>query len=182
MKPFALIFSLLSVLGLSACSSPHAPMKTVDYVDLNRFMGDWYVIAAIPTFLEKESYNAVESYALTDEGNVATTFTFREGGFDGKKKEYHPMGFVVDKKTNALWGMRFVWPIKADYRVIYLDKDYSQTIIGREKRDYVWIMARSPQIPEQDYATLVKFVADLGYDTSKMRKVPHRWEKREGQG
>ena len=51
MKPIALIVSLLSVLGLSACSSQHPPMKTVDYVDLNRFMGDWYVIAAIPTFL-----------------------------------------------------------------------------------------------------------------------------------
>jgi apolipoprotein D and lipocalin family protein len=180
MKPMALIFSLLSILGLSACSSSHPPMKTVDYVDLNRFMGDWYVIAAIPTFLEKESYNAVESYALTEEGHVATTFTFREGGFDGKKKEYHPKGFVVDTKTNALWGMQFIWPIKADYRVIYLDKDYSQTVIGRQQRDYVWIMARTPQIPEQDYETLVKFLADLGYDTSKMRKVPHRWAKREG--
>ena len=28
-------------------------LKTVDFVDLERFMGDWYVIANIPTFIEK---------------------------------------------------------------------------------------------------------------------------------
>ena len=172
MKPIALLVSLLSILGLSACSSPHPPMKTVDYVDLNRFMGDWYVIAAIPTFLEKESYNAVESYALTDEGNVATTFTFLEGGFDGKKKEFHPMGFVVDKKSNALWGMQFIWPIKAEYRIVYVDEDYSQTIIGRTKRDYVWIMARTPVISDADYAKLLAIVEEAGYNMEDIRKVP----------
>jgi apolipoprotein D and lipocalin family protein len=180
MKPVALLFSALSILGLTACNGSHPPMKTVDYVDMNRFMGDWYVIAAIPTFLEKNSYNAVESYKLMDNGNIATTFTFREGGFDGEEKEYHPTGFIKDKKTNALWGMQFIWPIKADYRVIYLDKEYTQTIIGREKRDYVWIMARTPTIPESDYASLTKFLDGLGYDTSLLRKVPHQWDQKAG--
>lgn len=180
MKPLAFIFSTLSMLSLTACGSSHPPMKTVDYVDLNRFMGDWYVIAAIPTFLEKDAYNAVESYRLLENGNVATTFTFRKGGFDGDKKAYHPTGFVTDTKSNALWGMQFVWPIKADYRVVYLDQDYTRTVIGRQKRDYVWIMARTPQIPEKDYAMLSRFLTDLGYDVSKLRKVPHRWDRISG--
>ena len=177
MKPFTLMLSALSVLGLTACNSSQPPMKTVEHVDIKRFMGDWYVIAAIPTFLEKNSYNAVESYKLLDNGNIATTFTFREGGFDGEKKTYHPTGFIQDTKTNALWGMQFIWPIKADYRVIYLDEGYSQTVIGRQKRDYVWIMARTPKISEQDYNSIKQFLDSLDYDTSQLRKVPHRWEQ-----
>ena len=65
---------------LGACASKGPEMKTVDYVDLERFMGDWYVIANIPTFLEKGAHNAVESYALNDDGTIATTFVFRDGG------------------------------------------------------------------------------------------------------
>ena len=71
--------------------------------------------------------------------------------------------------------MRFIWPIKADYRIVYLEDDYSITIIGRQKRDFVWIMARQPQISDADYARLVAFCAALGYDTSKIRRVPQRW-------
>ena len=150
-------------------------MDTVDYVDIERFMGDWYVIANIPTFLEKGAHNAVENYALNDDGTIATTFTFRADGFDGEEKEYTPKGFVIDDGTNAKWGMRFIWPIKADYRIVYLDDDYSQTIIGRQKRDFVWIMARTPTISDADYKRLVEYAASIGYDTSKIERVPQRW-------
>ena len=150
-------------------------MQTVDSVDLDRFMGDWYVIANIPTFLEKGAHNAVETYALNEDGTIATTFTFRADSFDGKQKEYNPKGFIRDTETNALWGMRFVWPIKADYRIVYLDDDYTQTVIGRQSRDFVWIMARTPTIPDEDYERLVDFVANLGYDISKLQRVPQRW-------
>ena len=85
-----------------------------------------------------------------DDKTIATTFTFRKGSFDGERKEYNPTGYVRNELTNAEWGMQFIWPIKADYRIIYLTDDYSQTIIGRNKRDYVWIMARTPEIPAAD--------------------------------
>ena len=150
-------------------------METVDHVDLDRFMGDWYVIANIPTFLEKGAHNAVENYSLNEDGTIATRFTYLEDSFDGEQKEYNPKGFVKDTTSNALWGMRFVWPIKADYRIVYLDEDYSQTIVGRQKRDYVWIMARTPTISDADYDRLVNFVYSLGYDVSKIQRVPQRW-------
>jgi apolipoprotein D and lipocalin family protein len=150
-------------------------MKTVSSVDIERFMGDWYVIANIPTFLEKGAHNAVENYALNDDGTIATTFTFRADGFDGEEKRYTPKGFVLDQETNARWGMRFVWPLKSDYRIVYLDDNYTRTVIARQKRDFVWIMARTPAIPEEDYDTLIAFVASIGYDTSKIERVPQRW-------
>jgi apolipoprotein D and lipocalin family protein len=165
----------MAAVGLSACAAKQPDMDTVDYVDLERFMGDWYVIANIPTFVEKGAHNAVETYELNRDGTIATTFTFRDEGFDGKRKQYTPKGFVRDEETNALWGMQFIWPIKGDYRVVYLDDDYTQTVIGRQKRDFVWIMARTPEIADEDYERLVEFVGSIGYDTSRIQKVPQRW-------
>ena len=71
--------------------------------------------------------------------------------------------------------MQFIWPIKADYRIVYLADDYSKTIIGRNDRDYVWIMARTPVIQEEQYAALRQMVDDMGYDLSKLLKVPQQW-------
>jgi apolipoprotein D and lipocalin family protein len=170
------ILILSCVAALAGCqSAAPVPIRTVDKVDLARFMGDWYVIACIPTFIETGAHNAVESYRLEPDGTVATTFTFREGGFDGHEKRYTPRGFVVDRESNAVWGMQFVWPIKADYRIVYLAPDYSQTIIGREKRDYAWIMARTASVPEGDYQRLLGMLAEQGYDVGKVRRVPQRW-------
>ncbi len=159
---------------LGACATP-APIRTVDHVDLERFMGDWYVIANIPTFLEKGAHNAVESYRLDDDGTIATTFTFRDGGFDGEVETYHPRGFVRDDESNAVWGMQFIWPFKAEYRIVYLTPDYTQTIIGRSQRDYVWIMARTPVIPAADLEAMLSLLADEGYDVSRIQRVPQRW-------
>lgn len=160
---------------LTACRAGLPPLQSVDYVDLDRFMGDWYVIANIPTFIEKDAHNAVESYRLDADGSIATTFRFRDGSFDGPQKTYRPRGFVRDTASNAIWGMQFVWPVKADYRITWLDEDYTQTVVARERRDYVWIMARTPAIPEADLERLVEHVRDAGYDVSKLQKVPQRW-------
>jgi apolipoprotein D and lipocalin family protein len=71
--------------------------------------------------------------------------------------------------------MRFVWPFKAEYLVIWLDADYRTTVIGRSARDYVWIMAREPAIPEERYQALVRFLTEVGYDVSRLERVPQRW-------
>ena len=160
---------------LAGCAADGPDMKTVEHVDLERFMGPWYVIGNIPTFLEKDVYNGVETYTLNDDGTIATQFTFRKGAFDGKHKEYNPKAFVREDPSNALWGMQFVWPIKADYRIVYLDDDYQTTIIARQKRDFVWIMARTPTMADIDYDQLVAYIESIGYDTSKLRRVPQQW-------
>ena len=161
-------------LALGGCASS-PPMETVDYVDLERFMGDWYVIANIPTFIEKGAHNAVESYRLDEDGSIATTFTFRKGGFDGDKKSYNPRGFIEDEQTNALWSMQFIWPFKGDYRIIYLDSGYTATVIGRQKRDYVWLMAREPEMPAAEYEKAVEAIRQAGYDMDELQRVPQSW-------
>ena len=171
LRPVLMASALAAMLG---CQTT-APIRTAEYVDLERFMGDWYVLASIPTRIERNAFNAVESYRMSDDGTIATTFSFNEGGFDGEAKTYNPTGFVRDNESNAIWGMQFIWPIKAEYLVMHVDPDYEQTIIGRSKRDYVWIMARTPSIPTEQYERHVAFLAEQGYDVTQLRQVPHRW-------
>jgi apolipoprotein D and lipocalin family protein len=164
---------VLACLLIAGCQTMK-PIHTVESVDLERFMGDWYVIASIPTAIEKDAYNAVESYRLDGDGTVATTFKFNKGGFDGALKTYTPRGYIQDTASNAVWGMQFIWPFKAEYRIIYLTDDYSQTVIGRSKRDYVWIMAREPSVPDEDYDRILAFLTEQGYKLDKLQKIPHR--------
>jgi len=82
------------ILLLTGCAMKSTQIKTVDEVDINRFMGDWYVLAHIPSYVEKNAFNAVESYKLNEDGSIATTFTFNEGSLDGPVKTYHPKALL----------------------------------------------------------------------------------------
>jgi apolipoprotein D and lipocalin family protein len=171
--PLASLAIVLGLLAGCAVSPEKVTVPVAPKVDLQRFMGPWYVVGVIPTAIETEAYNAVESYALNPDGTIKTTFTFNKGALDGPRKQYNPKGFVVPGTNNAIWGMRFVWPIKAEFVISHVDAAYSETIIARSARDYVWIMTRSPNISEDQYGSLVDRVRAMGYDVSKIRRVPH---------
>lgn len=143
-------------------------MQPVSSVDLPRFMGKWYVLANIPTFVERGALNPVEEYALNDDGTIKTTFTFQKSP-GGETRVLDAKGFVREGTGNAVWGMQFIWPIKADYRIVYLDPAYRTTIIGRNKRDYLWIMSRSASLPAQELQQLIDIAVSLGYDRDQIQ-------------
>jgi len=151
-------------------------MKTVDFVDIERFMGDWYVIANIPTFIEKGAVNAVESYELDSKGRINTTFTFRKGSSTGPEKKYNPTGFIHNTNTNAEWRMQFLWPFKAPFLIIDLDDDYSYTVIGIPSRKYVWIMARDHVLDQKIYNAIISKLEKVGYDITQIQKIEHNWD------
>lgn len=161
------------LLLLAGCAS-HPPLPTAENVDLERFMGDWYVQAHIPASSEREAYNGVESYALDGDGRVLTSYAFRKGGFDGELEVMEPVGFV-SAGSDAVWGMRFLWPFKAEYLVAYVDEEHTETIIARTKRDYAWIMTRAPEISDERLAALTARLEELGYELDELRRVPQRW-------
>ena len=169
------MFLVAGLVAMSAgCASGKVkPIPPVAHVDLPRFMGDWYVIAHIPSFPERHAFDAVETYEMRPDGRIQTTFRYRNKGFDAPLKTMRPVGTVKPGTGNAVWDMQFIWPIQAEYVVVYLSDDYSQTIIGRSARDYVWVMSRTPRISEADYAAHLQRLRDLGYDLAGLRVVPH---------
>ncbi|MEE2940342.1 MAG: lipocalin family protein [Planctomycetota bacterium] len=166
--------ALLVLLTLGACTS-HPPLPTAESVDLERFMGDWYVQGHVPAGAEEDAYNGVESYALDERGRVLTSYVFREGGFEGPLDVTEPVGEVKDRATNATWSMRFFWLFSFEYLIGYLDEGYQETIIARTKRDYAWIMTRDPVISDERYAALAARLGAMGYDLGRLRRVPQRW-------
>ncbi len=169
-----LILIVISYFLTGCVGSKMTEIPLVKQVDLPKFMGDWYVIAVIPSAIETEAHNPIENYALNDDGTIATTFTFNKGAFDGKAKKYQPKGFVRPDTGNALWGMQFIWPIKAEFRIAHLDENYQTTIIARNARDYVWLMARTPQISSAEYDKLTAEIKSWGYDMTKLVKSPQQ--------
>ena len=69
--------------------------------------------------------------------------------------------------------MQFIWPIKAQYKIVYLDDAYQNTIIARDDRDYVWIMSREKKIEQKTLERLVEKIKIDGYDINKIRWIEH---------
>ena len=171
-----LLLAIAPILLLAGCATSAKPKPvTASAVDLPKFMGAWYVLASIPLWPEKNSYNGVESYALDEKGRIQTTYTFRKGGFDGPLKTFRPVARVHNRETNAEWKMQFLWPFSADFLIHYVSADYQETIIGEPGLDYVWLMSRSSAAGPGQLEALIARAGELGYDTNKVRRVPQHW-------
>ncbi|MCW8956119.1 MAG: lipocalin family protein [Gammaproteobacteria bacterium] len=169
------LITMISVFVLlqSCAHAPLTPLPRAENVDLDRFMGDWYVIANIPTFIEVGAHNAIESYSMNDNGSIKTSFSFYQGAFDGEFKTYHPTGYVSEA-DNSVWGMQFIWPFKAEYIIAYLSEDYQYTIIARSARDYVWVMSRTSTVDDSVYQSLLQRCVEMGYPAELIQKVPQQ--------
>jgi len=166
---------LLLTLLLTGCAEASTPIPTVQNVDLQRFMGRWYVIGIIPTRLERGNHNPVETYQLDAKGNVCTWYRYRPDAANAPVKLLHSTGLVVPGTGNAEWKIRFFGLFKAQYKVGWLAEDYGQVMIVRDARDYLWYMARTPSVSESDYQAMLVRADALGYDASRIERVPQQW-------
>ncbi len=161
---------------MSGCATSHPPLPSAEKVDLEKFMGSWFVHGYTPIIVDKQAHNAVEHYFLNAKNQVETTYQFRKGRFDGPLKTYRPTGFPrADDPSNARWQMQFIWPFKADYVILYVSEDYQSTIIAHPNRKYAWIMDRAYEIEDATYEALLKKLEAAGYDTAIIQRLPHDW-------
>ncbi len=167
-----LVLFLLLMLLLIGCARNN---KTVAKVELERFMGDWYVIGILPNPIEKNAVNGIESYALNSDGTIAITYKFRKGSPQGKEKVLHPKAKVYNEVTGAEWRVQMFRPFWSPYLVIDLAEDYRYTVIGVPNMKFVWIMSRTPSINDADYKDILAKLNSAGYRTDKIVKMPQIW-------
>jgi len=171
MKKLILIL-LIALLAGCASTRNAPPLETVDFVDLERYLGEWYVIANIPYFGERGNVAGRAIYRMRDDGRMDDIYLYRKGDFDGRERRMDGVAWVVDEESNARWKVRFYWPFTFDYYIVGLDPDYQWSMVGHPSRNYAWIMARAPRMDEDLYARLLARFDELGFDSSELQKVP----------
>lgn len=163
---------------VSACASDGSaqrPLRTVSHVDIGRYMGDWYVIANIPYFAERNCHDSVESYALRPDGRIDNWFSCRRGSADAEfERKASAVATIENTSTNAEWRVTFFHLISVKYLVLELDPEYRWTVVGHPSRKYGWIMARDKTLPPETYAELLRRLDEQGYDTARFARVPQR--------
>ncbi len=170
-----LVAGLLVLLIASGCTSMKQPLRPVPHVDLPRYMGNWYVIANIPYFAEKNCVDSIESYALRSDGNIDNWFSCRDKTFDAPlKRKATALAVVDDKTSNAVWHVKFFKIFSVKYVVLDLDPNYQWVAVGHPSRNYGWVMSRSKTLDQGTYDAVLKNLASQGYDTSRFRRVPQQ--------
>lgn len=151
--------------------------KTVEYVELDRFMTKWYVIAGRLTFLEEGAHNAVEIYHFDEnEKKINIDFSFYKNSFNGPLKKIPQTAWIVDNKSNAQWKVSPFWPLKFDYLVIALADDYSWTAIGVPNGKYLWIMSQNWNMDDDELDEILNKLKKLGYPANDVKRVPQKWQ------
>jgi len=144
------------------------PLETVAKVDLERYLGTWYEIAAIPQRFQRDCVATTATYAKRDDGDIAVLNQCQEKTLDGRVKQARGRAWVDDHETNAKLKVQFFWPFWGRYWIIELDPDYRYAVVGHPSRNYLWILSRTPRLAEAVYQALMQRIAAQGYDTSRI--------------
>ncbi len=170
------ILFLAALPCVTSCTTASFP--TVEKVDLQSFMGAWYVSAGRFTPFEKDVNNAVEVYHFDQAKNlIEIDFSYRQGSPEGKIKKIPQTGKVVDGTNNAHWVVSPFWPLSFDYLIIALADDYSWVAIGVPNQKYLWIMHRKKQASREDIDVVLGRLRSINYNVEGIQIVPQKWNK-----
>jgi apolipoprotein D and lipocalin family protein len=152
----------------------HSDVGTVSYVDRDKFMGDWHVIAGRFTSFEDKAHNAVERYHWNEEKQrIDIDFSFNYGSLNGPLKKIPQKAWIINEQTNATWKVSPFWPLKFTYLVIALDPNYEWTVIGVPNKKYLWLMSKTPSFSREKSEQILKQIESTGYPINDIVWVPH---------
>ena len=155
---------------------PGGALTLAPEVDLNRYMGRWYVIANIPYAFDNGDVGAYVEYKR-DGDNIEDVYYAHRPDFDHPLHERKGQAYVVKNTHNAEWRVTYLWPVYTSYKILYVDPDYQFALVGYPGRSLGWVYARSPHVDDAKLKSLLaRFAAD-GYDVSQFRRVPQTPEQ-----
>ena len=168
-RRFRLLVCIPALGGAFALAEP-LPVQSVPHVDLQRYSGKWYEIAAFPMFFQRRCIgDTTAEYQMSPGGDVKVVNRCRtETGFDEAVGKAWP----VNGRGNGQLKVSFFWPFRADYWIVGLDEAYRWAVVGNPNRKYLWILSRSPQLPRDQLDAALEVAASQGYDISQLKYTP----------
>ena len=159
-------------------SAPPAALTAVASLDVPRYMGTWYEIAKYPNFFQRKCARQTQAqYSLLPTGEVRVLNRCRTG--DGEWIEADGLARQIGGASSARLQVRFapqwlswlplVW---GDYWVVALDPQYQWALVSEPRREYLWVLARTPTLPEATQLALREQLARMGFDLERLQPTP----------
>jgi apolipoprotein D and lipocalin family protein len=154
--------------GASA-SGELPPLEVVPHLDLQRYLGKWYEVAAIPQSFQKNCVATTATYSLRSDGKIDVLNECRKFEFDGKLSRAHGKAWIPNPEQPAKLLVQFFWPFRGDYWVIELGDNYEYAVVGHPSRDYLWILSRTAQMDPLKIEEIYGRLSRVGYDLSRIQ-------------
>ena len=173
MRPLGPLIALV----LSGCATSTTerlqlpPLRTVEKVDLSRYLGTWYEIASFPQSFQKGCTASTANYTLRDDGEIDVVNRCHKDSLDGPEQVAHGRARVVDKQSNARLEVSFFGPFWGPYWVVDLGADYEYAVVGHPGRDYLWILSRTPTLAPEVYEGILRRLEAQHYPTERLVKT-----------
>lgn len=164
----SLFFLMLTSIAMSQ------PLKTVPYVDLNKYAGKWYEIASFPQRFQAGCNCTTAEYTLSDKGFVVVENRCNRDSINGKQSYIKGKAYVVENSGNAKLNVQFFWPFKGKYWIIDLADDYSYAVVGHPNRKYLWILSRTSRMNDITYQQIITGIKENGFDISKIKRTKQK--------
>jgi apolipoprotein D and lipocalin family protein len=168
-----LLAGSLALFGLNA-SAAEAPLAPIAKLDVPRYMGAWYEIAKFPNrFQKKCASNTVATYSPLPDGTLQVDNRCRtaNGELDQAVGVARQVGAADSPKLKVRFAPRalsFLPMVWGDYWVIDLDPAYSLAAVSEPKREYLWILSRTPTVDQASYNALLARLAQQGLNINKL--------------
>lgn len=132
---------------------------------LDKYLGKWYEIARIDNRFEHGISNAVAEYSLNSDGTIKVV----NSGVDIKTGRLkRAVGKAKATLISGLLRVSFFWIFYSDYRVLALDENYKWALVGGSSSKYLWILSRTPILPEEELMLVLSEASRRGYDTDRL--------------
>lgn len=166
---------LMMLIFSFSCKSKAPQRSIVPEVDLERYAGVWYEIARYPHRFERDLVGVTATYTLRKDGKIDVLNQGYKGSLDGELSQARAVAKVPDPSEPGKLKVFFVPLFGAGYFILDLDREkYQYALVGSNFMNYLWILSRTPRMEESVYEKLTQKAASLGYDVSKLEKVPQR--------
>ncbi len=169
----AIAFLPMAFVLLAGCTGVPTGTEPVTGFDINRYKGTWYEIARLDHSFERGLTNVTATYTLSDDGKVSVLNRGFDSGLCEWKETEGTARFQGDPDVASL-SVSFFGPFVGGYHVLELDKKrYDYALVAGPSRDYLWILAKSPNLSSSKKNELINKARELDFPVDQLIMVDH---------